>query len=225
MSTQKLEPDATLALNTKLEDDFVSPLTAIRGALEIMRDFPELTDEQRQRFVNTALRACGRLEVAVDDLAASVYRAALGTSMPRAALGASPRTAAGPGEDGELCWSQRFVLHPEQALVDVDMSGLEFTSSATVNGFYDALERVLGGPEKRWYFLVNYTDFKVWPEAWVAFAHRAKKINLNLSHGSARYIERAGSPVAPGAPHAEADAHPSRAAALAHLQALRDSSV
>ena len=29
---------STLALSTKVEEDFVSPLTSLRGALEILRD-------------------------------------------------------------------------------------------------------------------------------------------------------------------------------------------
>jgi hypothetical protein len=37
---------STLTLSTKVEEEFVSPLTAIRGALEILRDFPALEQVQ-----------------------------------------------------------------------------------------------------------------------------------------------------------------------------------
>ena len=59
----------TLALNTMLEREFVSPLTSIRGTLEIMRDFADLSDEERSRFLKNALQDCARLEQGVEQLA------------------------------------------------------------------------------------------------------------------------------------------------------------
>ena len=59
---------STVALNTKVEADFVGPLTAVRGALEILRDYPDLGEVERGRFVSTALRSCQQLERAVHDL-------------------------------------------------------------------------------------------------------------------------------------------------------------
>ena len=65
--------DQTQTLNTKVEDAFISPLTAIRGALEILRDFPDMTDAERDGFLNAALDECARLESGIDHLSASVY--------------------------------------------------------------------------------------------------------------------------------------------------------
>jgi hypothetical protein len=50
-----------LALETKLEQEFVSPLTAVRGALEILRDFLDLPPNERARFIATALAAALRM--------------------------------------------------------------------------------------------------------------------------------------------------------------------
>ena len=41
---------STEALGTKLEQDFVAPLTAVRGALELLRDFPDMSELERERF-------------------------------------------------------------------------------------------------------------------------------------------------------------------------------
>ena len=62
-----------LALNTMLEREFVSPLTSIRGALEILRDFSDLSSEDRERFISNALQDCARLELGVEQLASTVY--------------------------------------------------------------------------------------------------------------------------------------------------------
>jgi hypothetical protein len=59
-----------------LEREFVSPLTSIRGALEIMRDFADLSNEDRSRFLNNALQDCARLEQGVEQLASTVYATA-----------------------------------------------------------------------------------------------------------------------------------------------------
>ena len=67
--SEPADTSVTLALNTKLEKDFVAPLTAVRGALEILRDFPDLDARERQQFVETALESCSRLTVGINDLA------------------------------------------------------------------------------------------------------------------------------------------------------------
>ena len=58
MSEDRSKPQTTLALSTKVEEDFVAPLTSLRGSLEILRDIPDLSEEERRRFLETALRGC-----------------------------------------------------------------------------------------------------------------------------------------------------------------------
>lgn len=51
-----------------LEDDFVSPLTAIQGLLEVLRDCPDLSAEKRRHFADIALADCARLGQGIDRL-------------------------------------------------------------------------------------------------------------------------------------------------------------
>lgn len=170
----------TLALNTKVEADFVSPLTAVRSALEILRDFPDLADDERQRFVQSALRGCARLEQGVEHLAETVYAAGQQTEarkpsdMPQA-------------DFDEL--QQRIRFHADIDTVEIDFSGFRFSNAKIVNGFYDVIDTAVEQTERTWYFLVNYRDCSVWPEAWIAFAHRGKKVNTGYSLGTVRYAD------------------------------------
>ena len=179
MSKDPAVPSDTIALNTKLEEEFVSPLTAIRGALEILRDVPDLAPADHARFVEQALQECGRLEQGVRDLATTVYAAARRTG----------QTSAAQSHVSE--YSDRIVLDPDQNIFEVDFSGHQFTSASDVNAFYDAIEATIAQSGHKWFFLINTTDISIWPEAWVAFAHRGKKINVNFSLGTARFAVRA----------------------------------
>lgn len=171
--------ESSLALSTKVEEDFVSPLTAVRGSLEILRDFPDLAVAERQRFVETALRSCARLQKGVEQLSKAVYAA-------------GQQTHVQPGdEDLEAkerpSYESRIHFLDEVDAVELDLTDLEFSSSTTVNEFYDVVEKLVGASGREWYFLVNYSGCSIWPEAWVAFAHRGKKVNVGFSRGTVRY--------------------------------------
>jgi len=196
-------PD-TLALSTKLEEDFVSPLTAVRGALELLRDHPDLASEDRQRFVETALRACGRLQHGIDGLARTVYAAG------QRGQGDEPEAAvAEPAGDA----ADRLRHDPERRIAEIDLSGLEFSASALVNAFYDDLEHRLSATGRRWDFLIDHTGLSVWPEAWIAFAYRSKRAAVAFASAVARYNREPG-PAGHGDPEMLAD----RDAALASLE-------
>lgn len=181
MPAEQATPHATLALSTKVEEDFVSPLTAVRGSLEILRDFPDLAQDERQRFVEVALRACSRLETGVDELAKSVYAAGQQTL--------SPTVSDELPRDKSTGYADRVLFLEEIDTVEIDFGGFEFSSSQIVNDFYDTVERLVVATGRDWYFLVNYGGCSIWPEAWVAFAHRGKKVNVSLSKGTVRYAE------------------------------------
>lgn len=206
-----------LALSTRLEEDFVSPLTAVRGVLEILRDFPDLGLPQRQRFVETALLECARLEKGVEHLASTVYAAAQ-RDLGQAAEQASP--------DGPPGYAQRIRFLDGDDTVELDFSDFEFSSSKVVNDFYDVLDRIIEATGRSWYFVVNYRDCTIWPEAWVAFAHRGKKVKVSYSLGTVRYIERVPADVGAANEAGEGlddpDMYSSREQALAHISSLRE---
>ena len=167
--------DQTRTLNTKVEDAFISPLTAIRGALEILRDFPDLTEAERTEFVATALTECARLETGIEHLSASVY---------------APERLA-PDDDeavqpaGEFADRIRFT--PEGDVIELDFAGFVFDSNELVNAFFDEVDAAVNRTGTKWYFIVNNTDCRIWPEAWVAFAHRSKKVSVNFALGMVRF--------------------------------------
>ncbi len=211
------QPEAelsTLALSTKVEEDFVSPLTAVRGSLEILRDFPNLDQAERQRFLEAALQSCSRLEKGVEALSKAVYEAGLKSL---GAGAAEPETA--PEEKSDNL--RRIRLLDDLGVVEIDLEGYIFRNSDMVNEFYDQIERLVVASGRDWYFLINFANCSIWPEAWVAFAHRGKKINVVYSLGTVRYAaddddqgETAGGDLDP-------NFHGSREAALARIEAMK----
>jgi len=203
--------DITLALNTMLERDFVSPLTSIRGVLEIMRDFPDLSKAERERFLSNAMADCARLEKGIDQLATTVYAAFDGTHRDRQPAAAT---------EIESEFSGRVQLFEDLQIIEVDFSDFVFSDSATVNAFYDYLERRIAASGNRWYILVNYRHCSVWPEAWVAFAHRGQKFNSDHSLGTVRYVEVSEPGEDPNL-LADPDLFASRDEALARIEEMR----
>lgn len=213
MTTDAPEKEDTLALNTTLEKDFVSPLASIRGALEIIRDFADLSAEERARFVDNALADVLRLEQGVEHLAETVYASArLESETPANDVRQSP----------ENPYDERIEFFPEQDIVEVNFHNLRFSSSAVVSGLYDRLDELIEATGHRWFVLVNYRHCSVWPEAWVAFAHRGKKVNVSYSLGTVRYIEdKEGDGSALDEMMRDPDLFPSREDALARIEELR----
>jgi hypothetical protein len=201
----------TLALNTTLEREFVSPLTSIRGVLEILRDYPDMPGEQRERFLANALEDCARLELGVEQLASTVYSAGVRQDLEE------PQP---PIEGGDSEYADRIRFHPDSQIIDVDFSDLEFSSSKLVNDFYNLLDRMIENSGQRWYIAVNYHNCSVWPEAWVAFAHRGKKVNVSYSLGTVRYYD-ASKPDAESCHPYDPELLDSQAAALARIEEMR----
>ena len=211
MTQEAPHANLTLALNTTLEREFVTPLTSIRGALEILRDFPDLPSAQRERFLANALGDCTRLELGVEQLASTVYSAGERQRMEE------PHVTS---VDSDSEYADRIHFFPDSQIIEVDFSDLEFSDSKLVNEFYNLLDRMIESTGQRWYIAVNYHNCSVWPEAWVAFAHRGKKVNVSYSLGTVRYYD-ASKPDAEACHPYDPDLLGSREAALAHIEELR----
>ena len=84
-------------------------------------------------------------------------------------------------------FDDRIIFHADLGIMEADFSDLAFERSRDVDGFYDVLEQKLADTGRRWYFLVNYRNCTIEPEAWVAFATRGKRANLAYSNGSVRF--------------------------------------
>ena len=206
----------SLALSTKLEEDFVSPLTAIRGSLEILRDFPDLAVSERERFVEMALGSCARLQKGIEQLSQAVYAAGQQTE-------AMPAKNGAPAQE-DRSHESRIHFLDDAEVIELDLTGLVFNSSQLVNDFYDTVERLVVASGRDWYFLVNYSDCSIWPEAWVAFAHRGKKINVGFSRGTVRYaVNQDSESEARNGARSDFDPEllPSRDAALAKIEEMK----
>ncbi len=88
-------------------------------------------------------------------------------------------------EPGEFKRRVRFLDAEE--IMDVDFSNITFEHSRDVNDCYDELEDLLRPTERKWYFLVNYENTKIFSEAWIQYAARGKALNEEFSLGSVRY--------------------------------------
>jgi len=199
--------DTMLALNTRVEEEFVTPLTAIRGSLEVIRDYPDMPEVERQRFVDAALQECSRIEAGVADLASSVYAAGQ-RSLKSGAAKLPPEKI--------LAYANRTRFIAELDVLEIDFSGFEFSSASIVNEFYDVIEAEVLKTGRKWYLLVNLSEHSVWPEAWVAFANRGKKLNVACSRGTVRF---ATSPE--GGDTAGRNIKASRTEALAEIEKLK----
>jgi hypothetical protein len=180
MPQEAINAHLTLALNTTLEQEFVSPLTSIRGALEIIRDYPDLSIEERSRFLKNALQDCTRLELGVEHLTSKVYDTVDSQNQDQ-----SPAKQA----EADSGYADRIHFFEDLQVVEIDFSDLIFTSSKMVNDFYDVLDQLIENTGQRWFVVVNYHQCRIWPEAWVAFAHRGKKVNVSYSLGTVRYFD------------------------------------
>lgn len=85
----------------------------------------------------------------------------------------------------EIAARVRFLPHEE--IMEIDLSGYALKHSRDVNDLYDHLEQAIEKSGRRWYFLVNYNNTRIHPEAWVQFAKRGKTLNQSGSLGSVRY--------------------------------------
>lgn len=182
MADADTQGDATLALDTKLEREFVQPLTAVRGALEILRDYPEMEDDERRRFLAVALNGCSKLEVGVTQLSHAVYDAAAHAD----AKADSADQAAASGVGATL--PDRVTLLDEDT-IEIDFSDVTFRGSEDVAAFFDPLDKFIESRNRSWYFIVNLRNNKIWPEAWVSHAHRMKKITVSYARAMIRFDE------------------------------------
>jgi branched-chain amino acid transport system ATP-binding protein len=71
--------------------------------------------------------------------------------------------------------------------LDVDFSNLAFSSKEDIDEFYDEVDRLLQGTNRRWYFLVNYTGCTIADDIWDHFGERGKHSNITHGLGTVRF--------------------------------------
>ncbi len=82
----------------------------------------------------------------------------------------------------------RIIFHDATEIIEADFSDLHLTTQSEVNAFYDRVEdRIAASGHDQWFFAVNYSNARIDPDAWFAFARRGKTLNMAHSMGSVRF--------------------------------------
>lgn len=84
-------------------------------------------------------------------------------------------------------WRGRVSFHEDDDIMEADFSDITFQHSRDVDDCYDVLEEMIGATGRKWYFLVNYRNTRIFSEAWIQYAARGKALNEAFSLGSVRY--------------------------------------
>ena len=83
---------------------------------------------------------------------------------------------------------QRISFLDDLQIMECDFSNLHLATQKDVNQFYDRLEeRISATGHDKWFFLVNYSNSRIDPDAWFAFSRRGKSLNMAHSQGSVRF--------------------------------------
>ena len=86
----------------------------------------------------------------------------------------------------DLSNQDRITFHDVMETLEVDFSNKTFGNAADVDAFYDEADRLLAATGRRWYFLINYADCVIAPEAWDRYATRGKQTNIAHGLGTVR---------------------------------------
>jgi len=86
----------------------------------------------------------------------------------------------------DLSNRDRITFHDATEMLEVDFSNKTFSSAADADAFYDEADRLLAATGRRWYFLINYTNCAIAPDAWDRFAARGKQTNVAHGLGTVR---------------------------------------
>ncbi len=82
---------------------------------------------------------------------------------------------------------ERVVFHEVDDIMEIDLTNITLEHSRDVTDLYDVLDALVEETGRKWYFLINYEDTKIFSPAWVEYAARGKKLNEAASLGSVRF--------------------------------------
>ncbi len=98
--------------------------------------------------------------------------------------------------------ASRIRFDDDLEIMHVDFSDYVFDTIGAVDEFYDAIATRILETDKSWFFLVNYTGTKIFPNAWFcwSFSHHRNSLNRRLKNidccgtNSGRELARIGLP-------------------------------
>jgi len=86
-----------------------------------------------------------------------------------------------------FAFTKRFVFRPKEARLDIDFSGVHMAHSRDVHDIYNWLEHAIRATGRKWWFLMDYTDFRIQSGAWVAYDQRKTAFEAEMSLGTVRF--------------------------------------
>ncbi|MEM7752827.1 MAG: hypothetical protein AAF230_05385 [Pseudomonadota bacterium] len=81
----------------------------------------------------------------------------------------------------------RVTFHDDDAIMEIDLTDVALEHSRDVHDLYDVLDHMVADSGRKWYFLINYENTKIFSCAWVEYAARGKALNETASLGSVRF--------------------------------------
>lgn len=84
-------------------------------------------------------------------------------------------------------YTKRITIYDDLNIIEIDFSDFTFDTSCQVHAFYDSIDACAQETGKRLFFLMNYEDCKILPEARNAFAKRSKKSRKDHSLGTVKF--------------------------------------
>lgn len=82
---------------------------------------------------------------------------------------------------------QRVMFRDDEEIMEIDLTDITLEHSRDVTDLYDVLDALVEETGRKWYFLINYENTKIFSPAWVEYAARGKKLNEAASLGSVRF--------------------------------------
>ena len=82
---------------------------------------------------------------------------------------------------------ERVVFHEVDDIMEIDLTNITLEHSRDVTDLYDVLDALVQETARKWFFLINYENTKIFSPAWVEYAARGKKLNEAASLGSVRF--------------------------------------
>ena len=79
------------------------------------------------------------------------------------------------------------VFREDEDIMEIDLTNITLEHSRDVTDLYDVLDALVEETGRKWYFLINYENTKIFSPAWVEYAARGKKLNEAASLGSVRF--------------------------------------
>ena len=83
--------------------------------------------------------------------------------------------------------SERVTFHADSQILEIDLSYCTFARSSDVNELYDEIGKQVMETHRKWYFLINYKNAEILPDAWTSWAVRGWQLNSTSSLGTVRF--------------------------------------